>query len=562
MKITRRGVHLSAGLVLLTYVTCHLLNHSLGVVSIEFMERARRVFIDPWTTVPGTALLTAAILTHLGSALWVTYARRSLKMPAWQWTQLALGLCIPALLIEHAMATGGAAMRFGTNPTYAFVLAEFWVFTPWKGWMQAALLITVWGHACFGLHHWLKFRDWYQPWQPLWYAFALLVPAAALLGYVSAGLEVSRMAADPAWITQMIRDLRYPGDSMNRYVEMSTMIWLGVYGGLIALTFAGRYVRIAAERKRQGIRVQYPSGRRVLVPSGGTVLETSRAGGIPHASVCGGRGRCSTCRILVLAAADDAVNPPGDAENKVLTRLNLPNNVRLACQVRPTADITVEPLLPPDVSVKDAMQPGKFLHGREVEVAVMFADLRGFTKLSETRLPFDVVFMLNRYFKSMGTAITDAGGQVDKFIGDGIMALFGVDGDPDHAARAAIEAARRMADELNVMNEVLKNDLAEPLKLGIGIHMGPAIVGTMGYGDAAGVTAIGDTVNTASRLESLTKDAGCQLIISDAVTDRARCDLSGFPSTMVKVRGRQDELCVRHIPLGTDLPDCVIVDPD
>ncbi len=554
MKLTRRGTHLAAGLVMLSYVTSHLLNHTLGVVSLDAMEQARRVFIDPWTTLPGTLVLTVAVLVHLGSALWVTYNRRSLKMPAWQWTQLILGLSVPALLVEHALATGGAAAQFGTNPTYAFVLAEFWHFAPWKGTLQALLLIAAWAHACFGLHHWLKVRSWYPAWQPILLAIAILIPAAALLGFVSAGVDVARKTMDPAWIQEMVRELRYPGAAMNRYVEMGTRFWLVFYAALIVLTFAGRWVRIKVQQSRRGVRVAYPDGRRVLVPPGGSVLETSRAGGIPHASVCGGRGRCSTCRILILDAGDGAINVAAEAEEKVLNRLNLPDNVRLACQTRPSADITVEPLLPPDVSVRDAMQPGKFQHGQEIEIAVMFADLRGFTKMSESRLPFDVVFLLNRYFKSMGMAITDAGGRVDKFIGDGIMALFGVDGDPDAAAGAAIEAARKMGHELELLNESLKNDLSEPLRLGIGIHMGPAIVGTMGYGEAAGLTAIGDTVNTASRLEGLTKEAGCQLIISDVVAGRAGLDLSQYKSTSVQVRGRMDELRVRQISSAGDLP--------
>lgn len=554
MKITRRQVHLWAGLTMFAYVTCHLLNHSLGVVSLGALEAGRRVLVDPWTSVPGTTLLTIAVLTHVGSALYVTFTRRSLRMPVWQWSQLLLGLLIPVLLVEHALATGGAAMRFGTNPTYAFVLAELWAFAPWKGGLQATLLVVAWGHACFGLHHWLKVRNWYQKWLSVWYALAIVVPLSALLGYVAAGIDVMAMARDQGWVEAMIRDLRYPGTSMNHFVSEGTNAFLAFYGICILIAFVGRRVRIALASQKSGARVTYPSGRRVLVPSGATVLETSRAGGIPHASVCGGRGRCSTCRILVIEDATGCVPAPEGAEARVLSRLNLPPNVRLACQVRPSADIKIEPLLPPDVSAADALQPGKFQHGQELVIAVMFADLRGFTKLSESRLPFDLVFMLNRYFKTMGMAITESGGRVDKFIGDGIMALFGLDGDPDAAACAAIEAARRMGLELEKLNEALKNDLAEPLRLGIGIHMGPAIVGTMGYGEASGLTAIGDTVNTASRLESMTKDAGCQVIVSDVVGTHAACDLSAFPATLANVRGRTGEISVRHIARADLLP--------
>jgi adenylate cyclase len=150
-------------------------------------------------------------------------------------------------------------------------------------------------------------------------------------------------------------------------------------------------------------------------------------------------------------------------------------------------------------------------------VVVMFADLRGFTTFSENRLPYDVVFLLNRYFRAMGEAIESSGGHLDKFIGDGIMALFGLDDGPEAGARNALRAARRMIETLEDLNRDLAADLAEPLRIGIGIHAGGAIVGDLGYGTATSLTAIGDVVNTASRLESASKEFKTQLIASEAV---------------------------------------------
>jgi adenylate cyclase len=218
------------------------------------------------------------------------------------------------------------------------------------------------------------------------------------------------------------------------------------------------------------------------------------------------------------------------------------------------AEVHVEQLLPPDVKAIDALAMPRHAHGEELEIAVLFADLRGFTRLSENRLPYDVVFLLNRYFASMGMAITGAGGRLDKFIGDGVMALFGVDDGAEAGCRNAIRAARRMSEELNTLNGLLTHDLKEPLKIGIGIHFGHAIVGQMGYGAATQITAIGDTVNTASRLESMTKEAGAQLILSDDVGARAGVDLSKFELMQVSVRGRAGTVNVRRVVSALELP--------
>ncbi len=120
--------------------------------------------------------------------------------------------------------------------------------------------------------------------------------------------------------------------------------------------------------------------------------------GIAHASVCGGRGRCSTCRLRVLAGAK-APPAPQAAEARVLARVGAAANVRrLVCELRPPHDITVLALLPPNVEPASAMGGPGFMAGQVRELCVLFADLRGFTSRSERRLPYDVVFLLDRYF--------------------------------------------------------------------------------------------------------------------------------------------------------------------
>jgi adenylate cyclase len=297
----------------------------------------------------------------------------------------------------------------------------------------------------------------------------------------------------------------------------------------------------------------YPSGRVVQIVRGVSVLEASRIGGIPHASVCGGRGRCSTCRVRVRGEIH-SVDPPSANELRVLRRIGARPNIRLACMLRPRGAVEVTPLLPPLAVAADGRRRVDFVQGSEREIAILFADIRGFTALSEGRLPYDVVFVLNRYFAAMGRAVEAAGGRVDKFIGDGVMALFGIESSPQAGCREALAAAGLMAQRLSELNLSLRDELDQALRIGIGIHCGPVIVGEMGYGNAVAITAIGDAVNTASRLESLTKTYDCELVVSEETVSRAGLDLAAFPRHEIEIRGKRDMLAVRTLERATDLP--------
>ena len=133
------------------------------------------------------------------------------------------------------------------------------------------------------------------------------------------------------------------------------------------------------------------------------------------------------------------------------------------------------------------------------------------------------------------------------------MAIFGLTVEPQTACRQALDAARRMIVSLEDLNRALANDLDQPLRIGIGLHSGPTIVGEMGYGRATQLTAIGDTVNTASRLESLTKDFTAELVVSQELVDQAGIDLGAYERHEVEIRGRQGRLAVRAIKRAAEL---------
>lgn len=549
-----RRLRLASGLVLFTYVTVHFINHSLGLVSVAVMDRVRHAIYVVLTSAPVTLILYSAFVVHYCLALWALWQRRSLKMPAPEAIQLILGFTIPFILIDHVLHTRVADRVFGAEfGYYVSVLYIMFVAAPMQGWLQFTMLLVAWIHAMIGLRFWLRAKPWYERWQPVLFAFALLMPVLAILGVVEGGRQIQALALDPAWVAQL--RITHPKAPPPYDALIDRMVVLIRYGFLAALlgVLGARILRTYLKRRHGVVRLTYPSGRVVAVPRGISVLEASRLANIPHAAVCGGRGRCSTCRIRI-EGATAAAPAPLPEEIKVLERIAAAPDTRLACQLRPLGDLRVTPLLPANATASDGVRRPAYLQGCEREIAILFGDLRAFTRLSEHRLPYDVVFLLNRYFAEMGHAVEEAGGQIDKFIGDGVMALFGVDSDVASGCRAALAAAKAMSERLRHLNEALADDLVEPLRIGIGIHAGLAIVGEMGYGKAISVTAVGDSVNTASRLEGLTKIYDCELVVSDAVVSGADADLGASSVHEIEIRGRETKLTIHTVASARDLP--------
>lgn len=533
---------LGTGLILFAFLLTHLLNHALGIISIGAMEQGRQWFMSLWRNPMGSTLLYGSLAVHLGLALWSIFRRRSLRMPVWEALQLLMGLLIPPLLAIHVIGTRLANLLYGVDDTYTYELLILWVFNPSSGVQQAVVLVVAWLHACIGLHFWLRLKPWYPRLLPVTYGAGLMIPALGLLGFAVGGRDIARLAQDGAWLDAVSSQIGFPDEQAVAFlyaVERWTLVGFSV---AVGIALAARIVRSWIIHHHR-IAITYPDGRRVEIPPGTTILEASRMAGIPHASVCGGRGRCSTCRVRVSSGLEHLPTASPE-ERRVLERVGAPPNVRLACQTRPTAHIAIVPVLPPTAGPRDAQQRSGYLQGHEEEIAVLFADLRAFTRLAEHKLPYDVVFILNRYFRAMGTAIEGNGGQIDKFIGDGVMALFGVGGKPADGCRQALAAARDMSRSLRELNLSLANDIPEPLRIGIGLHAGPAIVGEMGHGRAMSMTAVGDTVNTASRLEALTKDYDCQLVFSEVVSRHASIDVDRFPRHLIEIRGRVEQLAI------------------
>jgi adenylate cyclase len=550
-----RQLRLYSGLVLLAYVAMHLLNHAFGLVSLHAMDEVLSYVLLIWGNPVGQTLLYGSFLVHYGLSLWSLWERRSLRLRVSELNQIALGFAIPILLARHVVGTRIADDFFHTNDAYySRLLWTYFVNSPFHGYQQMLVLVVAWAHAMLGLHFWLRVRPWYAQVQAPALTIAVLVPVLSLLGMVEAGRHVAELvAADPYWTSQAFAHMILPSPETQRALDAITNGLTRFFGGLVAAVLLARLVRRAWQRRHGLVRIGYPDGRFVEVVPGTTVLEASRLAGIPHAHVCGGRGRCSTCRVRVRGEIG-SIEPPGEDELRVLRRIGATRNVRLACQLRPRGVVEVTPLLPPFAQASDGRRRVDAVQGSEREVAILFVDIRGFTSLAEGRLPYDVVFVLNRYFATMGRAVEAVGGRVDKFIGDGVMALFGIASEPEAACREALAAARLMSDRLAELNRSLSSELDQPLRIGIGIHVGPTIVGEMGYGSVTAITAIGDAVNTASRLETLTKEYGCELVVSEETVTRAGLDLGASPRHEIEIRGRREMLAIRTLASARDLP--------
>ncbi|MBI3436120.1 MAG: adenylate/guanylate cyclase domain-containing protein [Proteobacteria bacterium] len=532
----RGNLRLASALVMLAFVVCHLTAHSLLLISLPVAELGLTLLMKPWRSNAGTALLVTAFLVHYLNALWSIYVKRSLRLSRWEWWQLGLGMSIPVLLLAHVVATRVAEQFLDVNFYYSSILLVYWKLAPWRGILQAAALLAVWSHACIGIHFWLRTKAWYPDWRVVMFAVGLLLPTLALAGFVSGGNQVLREARNAGFVETSLGDSNVTQETRDRISDWAAK-GLAIHVALVLLPFAARGVRSLVQRRRRPPILSHAGGRNLIVLPGATVLETLRENGIAHASVCGGRARCTTCRIQVTRGLEE-LPPPERLEAKALARIEASPGMRLACQVRPTADIAVTPLCAVDATAADGRIKGG-LEGSERLVTVVFVDLRGSTTLGESKLPYDVLYILNLFFHEMTNALIATNGHYSQFTGDGLMALYGLHGnDPATGAVDALRGAREMLARLDQLNHQLRAELAQPLRIGIGIHFSEAIVGSMGPPGSQIITAIGDTVNTCARLESLTKEFNCSVIVSRRAAEMAGINVGERTLHDAPVKGR------------------------
>jgi adenylate cyclase len=542
-----RQIRLVCGLVLFAYLISHFLNHALGNISSNALAAGVYYHTLFWRFLPVAILLYTAAAVHAGLGLWALYQRREFRWKAVEPLQLVLGLSIPALVVAHVVGVRLSYTLFGHDRLYPQVLYGFWMGPPARLFVITAVLIIAWLHGCIGLHFWLRMKPFYARVAPYLLAVALLVPTLALLGIYQGGRAIATESASHDWQASNLSPRQMGTPVEQQTLERITGASLLGYLALVAFVLLARGARALNERRGGMITLSYGNGRTIRVAKGLSVLEASLRYNVPHASVCGGRARCSTCRIRVIGDSS-ALPAPSQREAFVLARVGAADpSVRLACQLRPSADLSFFQLFTASTASANAHAAHPQRIGQERYLVSLFVDMRGSTQLAEKRLPFDTVFIVNRFLAAVSQAVIDCGGQPNQFIGDGMLALFGLSASPQAACRHAVQAAARIAGNVEELNKFLEHDLREPIRFGIGIHGGEVIVGDIGYRNHMVFTALGDAVNVAARLQDVTKPLACEAILSDEVRLAAGLEADDLPLQEVEIRGRAEPMSVRVV---------------
>lgn len=546
-SISLRQIRLATGVVLFAYLISHFLNHALGNISMEALESGVYWHTLFWQSLPVTIVFYAACFVHTGLGIWALYERRQFRWKAIEPLQLVLGLSIPALIMTHVVGVRLALTLYGHEKLYPQVFFAYWIaWPPGKMWMMFAVLVIAWAHGCIGLYFWLRMRAFYKAAAPFLLAAAVLIPAIAMLGLYQGGRAVVDNDS-VEWRAENLTVAKVGTNAQQDVLNAIENYFLVGYFGLLALALLAKGARAIHERRGGMINLSYGNGRTVRVPKGLSVLEASLRNNVPHASVCGGRARCSTCRIRIIGDHHD-LPEPSPREAFVLGRVGASDpSIRLACQLRPTCDLSFFQLFLPHTVSADSHASNPTRIGQERYLVSMFVDMRGSTKLAEKRLPFDTVFIVNRFLGAVSQAVIESGGRPNQFVGDGMLALFGLTASRQEACRQALKAAAMIAANVEELNKFLEHDLREPIRFGIGIHGGEVIVGDIGYRDHMVFTALGDAVNVAARLQDMTKTLACEVVISDEVRTTAGVPPDALPQQEIEIRGRNEPMIVRTV---------------
>ncbi len=502
LKTIERSSRLWSGIILMVFVTSHFLNHALGIFGLEVMGMAQEWRTMLWRSWPGTILLFGAVAVHVTLAIRRAVSRRTWRMPPMEALQIVLGILIPVMLLGHVVGTRALSSLAGIDDSYSNVLRFLW---PANALMQSLALVIVWCHGIIGLHYAFHIRRWYKPLKGALAILAVLIPILALAGFVAAGREAAQLSVPQEnWSTEQLA-LQSAAFANGRMLIMAVF---GLAIGLVAF-------RLIRSRLIAQVVIRYTGHGEVNATPGMTLLEISRANRIPHPSACGGRGRCSSCRVLVVEG-QDSLEPPNGIEQRMLDRIKASQHVRLACQIRPKADLGVRVLLESQQGLADTGGVGEAIEwGAEEELTVLFADMRGFATLAQNQLPSDLIILLNRVMGEMIQAVEAREGRIAMIQTDGIMAVFGMNGKSRAGSRAALHAAADILKAVHLVNKDIRAALPLPVRVGIGIHSGEVIV-SRAEDNAGGqrMLVIGEAVVIASRLEEVTKEFAADCVIS------------------------------------------------
>jgi adenylate cyclase len=239
-------------------------------------------------------------------------------------------------------------------------------------------------------------------------------------------------------------------------------------------------------------------------------------------SMCGGRARCSTCRVGVVSGETHCPEPEAD-EAHTLARIGAPASVRLACQLRPRGDIAVVPLL---AAGPARLLPDSVHKTVERDIVVMLVDWCDRTAFARRHLPQDVVYLARLFGEAVVSTVGAEQGAHCEIGGDQVVVLFGLNDDFAHACRNALEAAARVERALEAFANRIEREFADATRFTFIVHAGHAAVGDIGFQEARRLMAVGAAMDMANRLRARAIELGVKFIVSSTVIDGAAAKIS------------------------------------
>ena len=290
--------------------------------------------------------------------------------------------------------------------------------------------------------------------------------------------------------------------------------------------------------------------KKISASGDSTILEATLEAKINHMHVCGGNARCSTCRVYVVEGLNNCL-PRNKKEEKLAMKLGFPENIRLACQTKIHGDITIRRPVVDKLDVEIISEQIEDVSGtklgKEKDLAILFTDIENYTQFAEAFPAYDVVHVLNRYYQKMNEIIIQHKGLISDVAGDGILALFGVIEDRKNPVLDAINSVREMHAALIDFNKYLNQMYNRSFGIRAGINFGKVIVGNFDTGMMRKISAIGDTVNLASRIETANKDFGTQLLISQSAYEQIQGMVETRRLNPIKLKGKSGEYALYDV---------------
>lgn len=283
-----------------------------------------------------------------------------------------------------------------------------------------------------------------------------------------------------------------------------------------------------------------------------TILEATLKAQINHTYVCGGNARCTTCRVYVVDGLSNCL-PRNEKEKLLAVQLGFPPDIRLACQTKIRGNITIRrPVvddLDREIILKQLGDVSGTKLGQEKDLAILFTDIENYTQFAEAFPAYDVVHVLNRYYQTMNEIIVQHKGIISDVAGDGILALFGVIEDTKNPVLDAINAVRAMNAALIQFNGYLNQMYDRSFGIRAGINFGKVIVGNFDTGMMSKISAIGDAVNLASRIETANKDFGTKLLISQSAKKEIKGVVETHKVHRARLKGKSGEYFLYEVKI-------------